>query len=244
MDALFRRLNYYADLNEDDRTALDGLKYRVEVYESGEEIITRGDDPGDAFIVSSGWAARYIALEDGRSQILNFMLPGDVYDLQVFVSSGADHSVLALNQVKVLEIKRREILSVFDKKGRAGAAFWWCALQEEAILREQIVRNGRRSARERVAHLLLELHRRALISGEGAGDSFHMPVSQAMLADALGLSFVHINRVLRELEKAGALSRKKGWITLERREHLVELCDFRDDYLHLDANPRRLGFNF
>lgn len=244
MDALFRRLNYYADLGDNDRTLLGEMRYREETYVSGEEIVSRGEDPGEAFVVSSGWAARYISLEDGRSQILNFMLPGDVYDLQVFVTDGADHSVLALNKVTVLEIKRREILSLFDKGGRAAAAFWWCTLQEEAILREQIVRNGRRSARERVAHLLLELHRRAVIAGEGAGDTFHMPVSQAMLADALGLSFVHVNRVLREFEKTDIIERAKGHLTLQNRSELVDICDFQDDYLHLDDNPRRLGFNF
>ncbi|WP_428410317.1 Crp/Fnr family transcriptional regulator [Hyphococcus sp.] len=244
MEALFRRLSYYADLGEEELTSLKGLRFRVETYQSGEEIVARGEDPGDAFVVSTGWAARYISLEDGRSQILNFMLPGDVYDLQVFVTNGADHSVLALNKVTVLEIKRQEILSLFMQGGRSGAAFWWCTLQEEAILREQIVRNGRRSARERVAHLLLELHRRAVIAGEGAGHTFHMPVSQAMLADALGLSFVHINRVLRELEKTGVIERTKGRITLLQRDRLVEICDFQDDYLHLEDNPRRLGFNF
>ncbi|WP_375206892.1 Crp/Fnr family transcriptional regulator [Hyphococcus sp.] len=244
MDALFRRLSFYADLGEAELASLNALPHRVETYDSGEEIVSRGEDPGEAFVVSSGWAARYIALEDGRSQILNFMLPGDVYDLQVFVTNGADHSVIALNKVTALEIKRRDILSLFTEGGRTGAAFWWCTLQEEAILREHIVRNGRRSARERVAHILLELHRRAVIAGEGDGDTFHMPVSQAMLADALGLSFVHINRVLREFEKTDVIDRTKAHITIADRKRLVEMCDFQEDYLHLDDNPRRLGFNF
>lgn len=242
MHALFRRLSYYADLRDEEHAALARLKYRTETFQPGEEIVSRGDDPGEAFVVSSGWAARYISLEDGRSQILNFMLPGDVYDLQVFVTDGSDHSIMAVNEVKVLEIRRQEMLTLFDGTTRAGAAFWWCAVQEEAILREQIVRNGRRSARERVAHLLLELHKRALIVGHGRGETFHLPASQAMLADALGLSFVHVNRVLREFEKAGAIERKRGQVTLKDRESLVELSEFKEDYLHLDEFPARLTF--
>lgn len=242
MDALLKRLEYYADLRSADLDVVKSLSGRCETFDFGEDIISRGDEPMEAFIVKSGWAVRYIALEDGRSQVLNFMLPGDVYDLQVVVTEGADHSIAALNKVEIFQIPRREFLRMFESGTRAGIAFWWCALQEEAILREQIVRNGRRSARERVAHLILELHRRATIAGEGAGDTFNLPVSQAIMADALGLSFVHVNRVLSELTKTGCIARAKSQLTLRDRDKLVEISGFQDDYLHLDVNPRRLTF--
>lgn len=242
MEALLRRLTFYADLRDADLDVIAAISGREESYSFGEDIVSRGDVPMEAFVVIKGWAARYVTLEDGRSQVLNFMLPGDVYDLQVFVANGSDHSISALNNVTVYTIPRRQLLSVFESGTRAGAAFWWCALQEEAILREQIVRNGRRSARERVAHLILELHRRAVIAGEGAGETFRLPVSQAILADALGLSFVHVNRVLGELSKFGCISRSKGQITLLDRDRMIDISGFQEDYLHLKSHPRRLVF--
>lgn len=242
MDALFRRLRYYADIGDRELAALKALKGGFEDFASGEDLINRGERPSEAFIVEKGWAARNVTLRDGRSQILNFMLPGDVFDLQVFVADKADHTITAITSVRVFQVERRALLSLFDGGTRAGAAFWWCALQEEAILREQIVRNGRRSARERVAHLILELHRRAIIAGEAEGESFVMPISQALLADALGLSFVHVNRVLRELHHAGCIERNRTILTLKDRARLREIADFDDDYLHIKDNRRRLVY--
>ncbi|MGF1543483.1 MAG: Crp/Fnr family transcriptional regulator [Parvularculaceae bacterium] len=153
MDSLFIRLRHYAEIGDEERDALAAMPTRRAEYAAGDTIVAQGDDPIEAFIVNKGWAARYIALEDGRTQILNFMLPGDMFDFQVFVASSADHSISAITSLEILKIRRRDILAVFRSGTNAGAAFWWAALQEEAMLREQIVRNGRRSARERIAHL-------------------------------------------------------------------------------------------
>jgi len=242
MECLFRRLNYYAAIGEDEQAALAALPYEDETIEAGADIVTHGERPQEAFIVKSGWAARYISLEDGRSQILNFMLPGDMYDLQVFIAGSADHSITALTKADIMRVRRKDILELFAGPTRAGAAFWWATLQEEAILREQIVRNGRRSARERVAHLLLELHRRAVLVGEGAGNEFRMPISQVLIADALGLSFVHVNRVIRSFVNDAFIDRDKTSLVLLDRDALVKIADFSEDYLHLDADPRRLLF--
>lgn len=243
MEALFRRLSYYAAIGSDERDALCELATESEAFQAGEDIVTQGDRPKEAFVVEGGWAARYIALADGRSQILNFMLPGDMYDLQVFVADEADHSIIALTDVTVLHLERRENLALFNGPTRAGAAFWWATLQEEAILREQIVRNGRRSARERVAHLILELHRRAVLVGEGRGNEFRLPISQSVIADALGLSFVHVNRVIRAFVNEKYIERHKNALTLLDRDSLIEIADFSEDYLHLEADPRRLMFS-
>ncbi len=243
MDSLFRKLRHYAAIGEEERAALAALPVDSASFDAGADIVNRGDEPPEAFVVDRGWAARHLSLEDGRSQVLNFMLPGDVYDLQVFVASDADHSIKAVTAVDVLRIRRRDIVDLFSGPTRAGAAFWWSAVQEEAILREQVVRNGRRTASERIAHLLLELHRRAVISGEGEGNHFRMPISQPLIADALGLSFVHVNRVIRKFVREGYVERDKSSMELIDRDALVRIADFCDDYLHLNADPRRLVFN-
>ncbi len=239
MRALFARLTHYCEIGEAERDALLALPMRERTYEPGEDVIEKGDNPTEALIIKSGWAARYITLRDGRTQILNFLLPGDFFDLQVFVADAADHSIAAITKVTALAIPGHAMLDVFSQDNNVGLALWWAALQEEAILREQIVRNGRRDAGERVAHLLLELHRRAMIIGEGDNTEFRLPVSQVLIADALGLSFVHINRVLRRFINEGLIEKDKDLIVLRDRDALIAKCDFSADYLHLDAEPPR-----
>src|SRR3546814_17821123 len=109
-------------------------------------------------------------LEDGRRQVLDVLMPGDIFDLQVFIATEADHSVMAVTDMELSAFAPMEVLSVLSGHGVLALAFWWATVQEEAILRQQIVRNGRRTARERVAHFLLEFHRRALVEvGSAAG---------------------------------------------------------------------------
>ncbi|MEM8771292.1 MAG: Crp/Fnr family transcriptional regulator [Pseudomonadota bacterium] len=239
MEALFARLSHYCEIGEPERDALLSLPAKERVYEPGDDIIERGEEPDEALVINEGWAARYIALKDGRSQILNFLLPGDMFDLQVFITDAADHSVAAITKVSLLSIPRYAILDIFTSNHNIGLALWWATLQEEAILREQIVRNGRRNASERVAHLLLELHRRSLIIGEGNEAGFRLPVSQVLISDALGLSFVHVSRVLGKFAKEGLIERSKDRISIKDRKSLIEQSDFSPDYLHLDAEPPR-----
>lgn len=243
LDPLFRRIGWYADIGDNEYAALASIKGRREEYNFGEDLVSRGDQTTESFVIVEGWAARYITLSDGRMQVLNFMLPGDMFDLQTTFSTGADHSVVALTRAVAFHIPQRAVLSLFSGGTRAGAALWWCALQEEAMLREQIVRNGRRTARERIAHLLLELHRRALIVGEGDGDTFRLPVSQATIADALGLSFVHVSRTLSGLQKSRCIERKSKVLTITDHLLLRDIAGFTEDYLHLDARAPKLRFD-
>ena len=239
MEALFARLSHYCEIGEEERDAIYALPIRERSHEPGDDIIQRGEEPDEALVIKSGWAARYIALSDGRTQIVNFMLPGDMFDLQAFIADEADHSIAAITNVTVLAIPSSAVVDLFSQPNNVGLAFWWATLQEEAILREQIVRNGRRSATERVAHLLLELHRRALVIGHGDESEFRLPVSQVLIADALGLSYVHVSRVLTKLVNDGLIERRKDLITIIDRGKLIEICDFSPGYLHLDAEPPR-----
>lgn len=239
MEALFTRLSHYCDIGEPERNALLSLPAKERVYQPGDDIIEKGEEPDEALVINEGWAARYIALTDGRTQILNFLLPGDMFDLQVFVTDSADHSVAAITKISLVAIPRYALLDIFASNHNIGLALWWAALQEEAILREQIVRNGRRNATERVAHLLLELHRRSLIIGEGNDAGFRLPVSQVLISDALGLSFVHVSRVLGKFVKEGLIERRRDYVSIKDRKSLIERCDFSPDYLHLDAEPPR-----
>ncbi|NNU17262.1 Crp/Fnr family transcriptional regulator [Parvularcula sp. ZS-1/3] len=239
-DALFKRLSHYTTLHSDMAEVLDQICAESRTFGPGDVIVERGAEAEEAFVVCKGWASRSIGLGDGRKQVVNFMLPGDLFDLQVFVGQKADHTVAALTDLEIAAVSRDRVLELFSSGSALAPGIWWSTVQEESILREQIVRNGRRSARERVSHLLLELHARLAIIGEAEENSFVMPIGQMHVADALGLSYVHVSRVFSFLEKSNLISRHRSEVIFKNREALEDLADFSSLYLHLDANNVRL----
>lgn len=239
---LLKRLRYYCELDDEAPKPLLEMPGRIVDAPRGTDLIVAGDQPTHGFVVESGWAIRYSLLSDGRRQVLNVLMPGDIFDLQVFIAAEADHSVTAITDMTVKTFKAEDLLNIFNTSGQLAQALWWAAVQEEAMLREQIVRNGRRNAAERIAHFLLELHRRALIVDEGTGDGFRLPLTQTLIGDALGLTSIHVNRILKRFRNQELIRRQGHWIELADRDKLIEICDFDPSYLRLDAYPRRLRF--
>ena len=234
MKPLMSRVGHYVDLNENDFENLLNLPHRIETRRPGEEIVAVGDVIDFVFVVESGWAIRYRILDDGRRQIVNFMLPGACFDMMSMAYAKADHAVSAATEVTLRRIKSSDFLKAISAQPRLATAFWWVAIQEEAILREQIIRIGRRSAKERVAHLLLELNRR-IAAFEGQLTNFiNLPFPQALFADALGLSVVHVSRTLTRLKAEGFITTKQGGIEILEREKMADMCDFDSRYLHLE----------
>jgi len=234
MKSLINRVGHYVDLAEDSFESLSALPHRIETRRPGEEIVAIGEKIDYVFLIESGWAIRYRILDDGRRQILNFMLPGACFDMMSMAYAESDHAVSAVTEVTLRRIKSKDFLRAVSMRPKLATAFWWVAIQEEAILREQIVRIGRRSAKERVAHLLLELNRRiAAIEGR-LTDFINIPFPQALFADALGLSVVHVSRTLTKLKAEGLITTSPQGIEILEREKISELCDFDSRYLHLE----------
>lgn len=233
MTVFKRRLSQYVQLGNEAWSIFDELDRQDQAFEAGEDLVSAGDTANEVFILQEGWALRYRLLEDGRRQIVNFMLPGDVFDLQALADLQADHSVTAVTDCRVAVIPAAPFIEMLKDSGRLASAFWWSAVQEESILREQIVRIGRRSARERIGHLLLELHRRYVgATGEDV-DRLTMPLTRADIADALGLTPVHVSRTMSAMRRSGLITEERGTITLEDRDRLARLSLFDVDYLHL-----------
>ncbi len=241
--ALLRRISFYADLDTTDQQVIVQLDGRVQHFAKNTEIVDAGQEMDSVLIVKEGWAIRYKSLEDGRRQVLNILLPGDMFDLQVLVAAEADHSVKTVTDLTALSVKPSVFRRLLTESGQLTLAFWWMQVQEEAFLREQIVRNGQQTARERIGHFLLELHRRVQIAGEGTSDGFRVPLTQTVIADALGLTPIHTNRVLRQLERDGLLERDNGWIQFTDAARLADISQFDPAYFHLDAFRMRLGRN-
>lgn len=240
-EALLRRISFYADLDKAVQEGVLGLKGTEKRFDRNLDVVEAGQRMDSVLIIKRGWAVRYKTLEDGRRQVLNVLLPGDIFDLQVLVAAEADHSVLSITELETLSVEPAIFRRLLTESGKLTLAFWWMQVQEEAFLREQIVRNGQQTARERIGHFLLELHRRVQIIDEGTRDGFRMPLTQTVIADALGLTPIHTNRVLRQLERDDLLEREKGWVVFRNTNRLAEMCQFDPSYFHLDAFRMRLG---
>jgi len=233
MKALFARIAGYSDIDEREFDSLKQAPVERVRKERGARIVSAGDPVTHVFVVSRGWALRYRTLTDGRRQIVNVMLPGDCFDLQALIETRADHSVEALTQVELLCLKSEDFFSAIQSNAKLAMAFWWAAVQEESILREQIVRLGRRSGRERLAHMLLELRRRLLHAGQDISDTITLPMSREVLADLLGLSSVHVSRSVSALRDAGLIRTSNGSIQLLDIDGLADVAQFDPAYLHL-----------
>ena len=170
---------------------------------SGATILVEGSHSGHLFTILDGWAFRYKTLEDGRRQILNFALPGDLIGLQGTLMGEMQHSIEALSSMTLCVFERNRLMELYSSYPTLAYDITWIAASEERILDENLLSVGRRSALERAAYLLVFLSQRA----KSAGLSGHrrIPITQQHVADTLGLSIVHTNKTLRKLAKRGLI---------------------------------------
>lgn len=241
---LVRKLHNFTKLSAEDVQVLNGAAIaRVRTFGPREDIISEGDNPHELYLVLSGWSCRYKQLEDGRRQILSFFVPGDLCDLNMFILREMDHSIGTITTTTVAELSRETIEAITLGHPRVTQALWWETLVNTGIQREWTVNIGQRTALERIAHLLCELFIRLDIVGLTSGKSFELPVTQADLADATGLSTVHVNRTLRELREARLVEWRGKVVMIPNLDALANVGLFNPNYLHLDRDGRHLDAN-
>jgi CRP-like cAMP-binding protein len=225
---------HFVPLSERDVDALDQIMQSCEHFLAGQDIVVEGQLPRSVFVLKTGMACRYRILSDGRRQILTFLLPGDLCDLHAFLFKEMDHSIAAITPLQLAAITRDEVMDVAVTHPRIGAALWWSTMQEEAILRERIVALGRRDAAGRVAYLLCEMVWRLQAIGQSENHNvIALPLTQTELADTLGLTAVHINRVLQNFRQRKLLTLTHRRLELLDIDKLAEIGEFNDRYLHL-----------
>ena len=229
---LTRKLSHFAPLSETDRQVLDVLVARDEYFAADVDIVAEGMVPRSVFVLKEGMAIRYRSLPDGGRQIMTFLIPGDLCDAHVFLLKAMDHSLATITPVRIAPISRDSILELFSRRPRISAALWWSSLQEEAMLRERIVALGRRDARGRIAYLLCELLWRHTAVGLNNGEAFPLPLTQTELGDTLGLTPVHVNRILQEFRARNLIAIKHKVLALLDVEGLRNIAAFNEDYLH------------
>lgn len=206
--------------------AVQNFKQGERQLRAGEAIVREGASGGQLFTLISGWAFRFKSLSDGRRQILNFLLPGDFIGLQERLAEVSPVGVEALLDVRLCAFPFQGLWPLFSQFPSLGFDITWLAAHEEGIVDEGMLTVGRRTATERVAMLLLHLHKRAVAVGMGVDGAVPFPVRQHHIADALGLSLVHTNRTVRKLHRLGLCSIEDGMLRLPNPRALERLADF------------------
>jgi CRP-like cAMP-binding protein len=229
---LARKLSTFLPLERPELQCLAEIQAAKVKVKRGQLLTQEGQTGHKAFILQSGWACSFKELPNGSRQIISFPIAGDCVGLRSILLRTADHSFSAITNAVVSPVEGPHMLKCVTEFPRLGTALLWAASREEAMVVEHLVNLGRRSALERTAHFFMELAERLSMIGLAKGTEFACPLSQYVLADALGLSPIHVNRVLRQLREMELLTSKKGTITIHDLNGLRKLAGYQGGYLN------------
>jgi CRP-like cAMP-binding protein len=228
---LTRKLTEILPLSADETSILNGLQSNPRTIKRHRDVITEGRNYGSLFVVLDGIAIRYRILRDGRRQIINLVLPGDVIGILGSLFENSLYSTKALTDITISAVPFPRLSSLFQTNPRLVAKLLCLFSCETSVHAEHIVDLGRRSALERVAHFLLELLYRLRAAGLAEECSYRIPLTQELIGDALGLSVPHVNRVLRQLREDNLVVIEEQRVTIKDHDALAELADFEPSYL-------------
>jgi CRP-like cAMP-binding protein len=237
-ELMARKFETRASIDEADREALRALPYREQVVEPAVYVVREGQIPERCSLIVSGFAFRHKLTVDGNRQIVSVHIPGDFIDLDGALLNIADHNVQTLTRCEIAFIPRAAMRDLIMSHPNIAIAMWIDTLIDSSIFREWVVNVGRRDARSRIAHLLCEFARRLEAAGLVAEYDYELPMTQEQLADATGLTSVHVNRVLMTLAREGLIERHKRHIRIPEWEALRRVAGFSEVYLHLDQVTR------
>ena len=238
LEMLLRNLELRVPLPEDDRKAVLALPHTLRTLEPSTYTIREADPPKFCAVLISGFAYRQKLTGDGSRQIVALQIPGDALDFQHLFLNTADHSVQMLTRGEVAYVPREELQELARSRPAVGHAILVKIAVESSIFREWLLNVGRRESRSRLAHLLCELALRLDAEGLAEDYGYELPMTQEQLADAVGLTPVHVNRTLKTLEAEGLIVRNKRSISFPDWERMRGVGDFNQRYLHLEPQTR------
>jgi len=230
---LLNHLSRVGDLCPDDRAAVLGVQGDVRTFRRHEDISKTGALPCFSVVVVTGFLQRYVSRRDGSRQIHSFYIPGDAPSLESMHLDYLDSSLSAAVPSEIALIPHGELQDLMRARPRVQSLIWRSSLIQSALYREWLMRNSRLAADRAMAHLFCEIFLRSKTAGLVEGDSCEMPVTQEMLADALGLTGVHVNRTLQTLRDTGIVDHKGGRLFVPNFRRLAAYADFDAAYLHL-----------
>jgi CRP-like cAMP-binding protein len=228
-ECALRACGLFRPITDNELGAINEIKRDHVAMPAGTEIIRAGDDCPELYTLYSGWAFRYKTLPDGRRQILNFLLPGDLLGLQAAMFEAAQHGIEALTDVELCMLPRRKVWALFGQMPDLAFDVAWLGSREESYVDDNLTSVGRRTAAERTAALIITLYKRAKILGLVTDETFAFPLTQQHIADALGLSLVHTNKTLARLRRMGMFTRTSGSLTLTNARVLARVAQHFDE---------------
>jgi CRP-like cAMP-binding protein len=234
LERMLHKFERRAAMQDEDRQALLNLPHRIVQAEASRYIVREGSSPDHSVIIVSGLAYRHKLTADGSRQIVSIHIPGDFVDLEGALLNVADHNVQALTRCELALIPRAAVLRLVDNFPRIARAMWVDTLIDGSIFREWVMNIGRRDARERLAHIFCEFARRLEVAGLGSTQGYELPMTQEQLADASGLTPVHVNRTLKTMDAEGLIRRDRKFVYIPDWERLRGVAGFSELYLHLD----------
>jgi CRP-like cAMP-binding protein len=237
---MLRKLRLWASLDDADERALLALPYDLVTVGKQQVVISEGDIVGHCWLLLSGYCVRYKIVGDGGRQIISIHMMGDLVDLQNALLGFADHGVQALTECRMAKIPIGAVKRLTDTRPTIKDALWYDTLVDGSIHREWVANVGRRDATTRIAHLLCEFALKLDAINPGEQLNYVLPMTQEQLADATGLTPVHVNRVLQVLVKEGLIERVTSKsVAIGDWKRLASAGDFHRAYLHLEAVDRR-----
>jgi CRP-like cAMP-binding protein len=238
IDSLLLNLEQHDVLTDEERDILRRIVARERRFLAGEDLVAEGSRPSYSSLLVDGFAARYKLTAEGTRQITAIHVAGDFVDLHAFLLKTMDHGVIALSPCHVSLSDHAELKIVTERHPHLTRMLWLDTLVHGSIHRAWIVAMGRRSKASHLAHILCELYVRLGVVRRTNSWSFHLPLSQGEMADVLGLSLVHMNRVIQTLRRERLISWTNQTITILDWERLQEVAEFDPTYLSLSVEPR------
>lgn len=235
---LIVKLEHRDGLSPHEHQILEDATSSVETFAANTDIVREGDVADHSCLILEGWTVRAKTLADGRRQITAFHIPGDFVDLHSFLLKPMDHTITALTPCKMALTPHSALKKITEEHPHLTRMLWLSTLIDTAIHREWLVALGRLSAAGHLAHLLCELYLRLEVVGLAKDYKFDFPVTQTVLADALGLSTVHVNRVVQELRREGFVAWRGTHVTIKDWDALARLAEFDPTYLNMITRPR------
>jgi CRP-like cAMP-binding protein len=234
LERFLSRLSSRSTLSEDEQRAVLGLDHRSAHYRARVDIVVPGEHVDYACLVASGIAARFDQMRNGQRQLTAFHIPGDMCDLHSVVAPTAAWGITALTPTTVLQVSHAALCKAIDEFPNLALAFWRDGTADASIIAKWLGNIGRQDARARLAHMLCEFGIRMEIGRLGARASFDLAVTQEQMADALGLTSVHVNRTMQRLRSEGLIIAQGQRIEILDWDRLVAAAEFHPAYLLLD----------
>lgn len=227
---LVRRFSSLVDLSFDDEASLATLPFDITSILQRQAILRAGEPSPTMYVILEGWAARYGIRANGSRRITGIMLPGDFCGIHALSGASLDHNIAALTNCKIGKIDGTIVADLAHASPAINRALWRAKLVEESILRTWLLNSD--DAFQAVGHLLCELHVRACDVGLMQNGRCYIPLTQQDIANAVGITNVHTNRMLQKLRGEGLIEFQRGALFIPDQDALRKACDFTPAYLH------------